>query len=50
MKEIGSLADISQFLQFRFYQPVYYKVDGSSLPSNIREKLELELQKTLSMI
>ena len=34
----GSMADISPLLRFRFMEPVYYKLDDSSFPSESREK------------
>jgi hypothetical protein len=34
----GSANDISPLLNFRFYDPVYYKVDDSDFPSDSREK------------
>ena len=34
----GSTTDISPLLCFRFYEPVYYKVDDSDFPSESRER------------
>ena len=36
----GSTPDISTLLRFCWYQPVYYKVDDSNFPSDIREERE----------
>jgi hypothetical protein len=34
----GSTPDISHLLFFKFYEPVYYKLDDSDLPSDTREE------------
>jgi hypothetical protein len=34
----GSMNDISPLLYFRWYEPVYYKLDDSDFPSDSREK------------
>ena len=38
-KLTGSTPDISSLLCFRFYEPVYYKLDDSEFPSESTEKL-----------
>ena len=37
-KDTGYTAGINPLLSFYFWQPVYYKVDDSDLPSHITEK------------
>ena len=34
----GSTNDISSLLYFRWYEPIYYKIDDSDFPSDSREK------------
>ena len=36
-KSTGSTVEIRSLLRFRFWQPVYYKVDESNFPSDISE-------------
>ena len=38
-RHTGSTPDISSLLCFRFYEPVYYKLDDSDFPSDSTEKL-----------